>query len=169
MKKFWMWWAIIATLGLVGYVLYKEGPLPFDDDGHACYEVVDEKAGQALLPVMAFGGLTEQFTFEAGPTRQCLLSDGKTVLMWFDKTQQEAGDTGNARSLVVDDPLGAASRAAMILRDAGYTAQIEEPPMGLGANKLVLLKTNALRSSCLVFRLHAMSLGEPPNQRKISQ
>src|SRR3989338_8742521 len=134
--RFWEWYAIALTVAFAVYLFVTRGPIPFTDDGHACYDARDERAAQTLLKVTTLGGMTESFTFDSGPTHQCLLSDGKTVLLWLDPEERNRSGTGNARSLVVDNPLLAAKHAASILTNAGYSANVREPPMGeLGENK----------------------------------
>lgn len=168
-SRFWKWWALFITCWFGIYLFVTKGPIPFTEDGHCSYDVPDQRAAVNLLKVFRLAGLTEEFTFDSGPTHQCVLSDGKTVLHWLDRSERDAGGNANARSLVVDDPRDAAETAVTTLRLAGYTAQMREPAMELGANKLVLVNTNALTSGCLVFRRHVLNLGKPPNQRRISE
>jgi hypothetical protein len=165
----WKRYSIITTVVLAALLLLKgvSSVIPIFDDGHRCYEVPNEAAAGMLLKVFALADLEEKFTFDSGPTHQCVLSDGNTVLLWLDAAEKERGGIGNARSLVVSDPREAARRAGMILRAAGYTAVIREPE-GLGDNKLVLLETSACTNWCIVFRRHALKMGKPET-RSISR
>ena len=149
----WRAYAILLTLVSGGYLLVTHGPVRFTFGGYCSYEVPDEKAARALLKVTTLAGLKEKYTFDAGGTHQCVLSDGVTVLQWLDQAERDAGASGNSRSLVVSDPQAVAEHARLILKDAGYSAQLQEDkPTDKDGETTVTLKTDALSAGCLVFR-----------------
>lgn len=153
-------WAVTVT-----FFCFVWNPLPFPDRGHRCFVVPNEQAARTVVTILGeLGGLPERFTFDAGPTHQTLLWDNTTVIMSFDPS---AHDQGNAISVVVTDPRESAVAAAAILKQAGFTANIKygvAPELG---DKLVLLESNACNGWALVFRRHILSMGSPPNQRKL--
>ena len=164
----WRAYAILLTLVSGGYLLVTQGPVRFTFGGYCSYEVPDEKAARALLKVTTLAGLKEKYTFDAGGSHQCVLSDGVTVLQWLDPEEREAGASGNSRSLVVSDPQAVAEHARLILKDAGYTAEVLQTNVDpeKGAQELTL-RTDALTAGCIVFK-KATLLG-PEEKKRVAQ
>ena len=152
-SRFWRAYAILATLVAGGYLLVTQGPVRLTFGGYCSYEVPDERAARTLVKVTTLAGLGEKYTFDTADSHQCVLSDGVTVLQWLDPQAREAGGNGNSRSLMVSDPAAVAEHARLILKDAGYTAEVSEnKPANKDGEATVTLKTDALSSGCLIFK-----------------
>ena len=155
-------WAVMATI--LGFVW---NPLPIPDRGHRCFAVPSEDAAKVVVSVLEGVGLSENFTFDAGPTHQTLLSDNETVIISHDQVAGEQQLPPNGLSVVVGDPRASAKGAAAMLERAGFTAFIKydlDPMLG---DKLVVLQSSAFDGWVLVFRRHVLVMGKPPNQRQL--
>lgn len=144
----------------VGGALIYTFPIPFPDQGHRLFGVRDEKAHFVLLNILEYnGGLKKSWAFDAGQTHQVVMNDNMTVIAWFDP---EVGDLPkNAISVAVNDPMFSAKVAVKVLRGSGYSAEIHQPMKDLPDNTLVLVKTNALINSALVFRKPFWKMPKP--------
>jgi hypothetical protein len=161
-------WALAATLwaAAVTFILVRH-PLPLPDRGHRAFALASEEARLTVLRVLRESGLKEWFTFESGPTRQTLLSDGYTVLNHLDKSDSGLGDLpGNAISLAVRDPRAESKRAAAVLKAANFSARVEEiTDAVLPPNHLLVLESNAFEDWVLVFRRHIFRMPKVERQR----
>ena len=151
-------WAVIAT-----FFLFVRNPLPFPDRGHRAFAVPDEAAAKVVVKILSEFGLSERFTFDAGPTHQTLLSDNMTVIIRHDASSLAP----NGLSLAVEDPIKSAEEAAKILSAAGFATIIT--PLPDLEDKLVVVTSDAFEDWSLVFRLHVLAMGTPPNKRKLLQ
>jgi hypothetical protein len=156
-------WAIVASM------LVYRNPLPIPDWGHQCFEVPSEAAAQAVTSVLAKDGLGENFTFNFGPTRQTLLADGHTVI--FQARNDELGGLpGNARSVVVKNPLLSAAEASRSLQENGFTAVIHRVvDVGVPSGSLIVVSSDAFKNWVLVYRWHALKLGAPKRESIFKQ
>ena len=156
-------WAITVTI-----FFFIRNPLPFPDRGHRCFAVPNEQAARIVVTILGkIGGLSERFTFDAGPTHQTLLWDNTTVIIYHDQLIRDQGLPPNGLSLVVKNPKASAGEVATMLKRAGFTADIKEDFMPEIGNKFVLLSSNAFDGWILAFRRHILIMGKPPNQRKL--
>lgn len=152
-------WAILASAWalIVSFMLIRN-PLPVPDRGHRAFGLPSEEARSTVLKVFREFGFSERFTFDAGPTRQTLLSDGFTVLNHLSQpaTRRLAP---NAISIPVSDPGAAAQIAAHLLQASNYSATFQEiSDVDLPQNRLVVLESNAFDSWVLVFRRHIFKM-----------
>jgi len=147
-------WALLVTLMLI------RNPLPLPDRGHRAYALAAEEARLPVLRGLSELGLAERFTFDAGPTRQTLLSDGYTVLNHLTSGDEGVKHlTANAISVAVKDPKAAAQSVAENLKASNFTASILEiTDAELPQNRLVVLESNAFADWVLVFRLHILKM-----------
>ncbi len=157
-------WAITVTI-----FCFFPTPLPFPDRGHRCFAVPNEQAARVVTTILGkLAGLTERFTFDAGPLHQTLLWDNTTVIMNYDQNIREQRELPpNGLSVVVSNPMASALAAAAMLDQAGFTATIKNNVVPEFGDKLVLLVSNAFDGWCLAFRRHILVMGKPPNQRKL--
>ena len=158
-----MWFTVLACIVAVvaiGYTIFLKTPL--NDRGHRCFAVPSEQAAKVVAEVLGQSGLREQFTFDAGPTTQTVFSDNLTVLIWH----EEETSGPNGLSMAVANPRESANEAVRILRDAGFTTTYRTFE-DLGDN-LVVVGSNAFDGWSLVFRRHIVKMGQPPNERRIT-
>lgn len=167
MVPVWLFATVLIWAVVVSYFWLVRNPFPFPDRGHRCFAVPGENAAKTVVSILQrFGGLSENFTFDPGPTHQTILSDNQTVIIWHDQIIQKKGLAGNAISVVVSDPRMSAEKAGYMLRRAGYTANIVYDLMPESGDKFVLLSSDAFAGWVLAFRLHAIKMGKPV-QRKL--
>lgn len=162
---FWLFgvtliWAVVVTIFFA-----VRNPLPIPDNGHRVFAVTNNDAAIVVVKILTLAGLSERFTFTAGPTTQTLLWDNTTVIMQL--RHRAAGIPPNAISVVVAKPKESAEQAALMLTNAGFSAEISHGVVPELGENLVLLKSGAFEGWGLVFRLHTLALGKPPNQRKL--
>lgn len=150
-------WALVATMMVI------RNPFPFPDHGHRCFGVRSEQARQTVVQVIEkIGGLQERFTFDFGPTHQTLMWDSSTVINYLEDDDR----LGTAISLAVSDPGTAAQEAAVILKNAGYTAFLDTTiDDGLPPNYFVLLQSDAFDGWVMAFRRPILKMPRP-NIRK---
>jgi hypothetical protein len=145
---------------IIGMMAASYKPLPIPDRGHRLFAVKDEKAHDVVLKLLNSEGLQPFKALETAPVHQTLLSDMRTVVAWFDADKQPPED---AISIAVDDPMITATQWAIVLRKAGFTADISEPIPGQ-KGVLVRLKTDALVHSVFVFRLFFLKMPDTPDR-----
>lgn len=156
-------WAVAVTI-----FCFVRNPLPFPDRGHRCFAVPNEQASRVVVTILAkLAGLPERFTFDPGPTHQTLLWDNTTVIIRHDQVIREQGIATNGLSVVVSSPKASALEAAAMLKQAGFTATINDDVMPEVGDKFVLLASDAFDGWVLAFRRHILVMGKPPNQRKL--
>jgi len=148
--------------GFVTFCLFVYNPLPFPDNGHRAFAVRDETAAKVVVKILSDFGLSEKFTFDAGPTHQTLLADNMTVIIRHDAGSSLAP---NGLSLAVKDPDKSAREVAKSLTDAGFLATVIPLP-GM-EKKLVVLTSTAFHGWSMVFRRHILAMGSPPNKRRL--
>ncbi|MEK7498977.1 MAG: hypothetical protein AAB649_00030 [Patescibacteria group bacterium] len=128
-----------------------------------------EKASKVVVTILdELAGLPERFTFDAGSTHQTLLWDNTTVIIRHDRNPDNKGLPQNGLSVVVDDPKTSALVAASMLKRAGFTSIVHDNLMPEVGNKVVLVESDAFEGWVLVFRLHVLAMGEPPNKRMLA-
>ncbi len=165
-----VWAAVASVWALVVTLMWWRNPLPLPDRGHRAYALAREEARLPVLKALRELGLAERFTFDTGPTRQTLLSDGYTVLNHLSSGEPSLDHlTANAISVAVKDPKAAAQGVARDLNASNYTATIQEiTDAELPPNRLVVLESNAFSDWVLVFRQHIFKM--PAVKRyKVSQ
>lgn len=156
-------WAVVVTV-----FCFVRNPLPFPDRGHRCFAVPNEQSAKTVVKILDnLAKLPERFTFDVGPTHQTLLWDNTTVIIYHDEIIHSQGLPPNGLSVVVSNPKKSAQEAAMILRQAGFTAIIKDDVMPEVGDKFVLLSSNAFDGWILAFRRHILKMGKPPNKRKL--
>lgn len=163
----WFWILGFAILSGSG-TQFCRNTIPAIDYGHRCFRIRDERTAKILLPLLQPFGLTENFTFSPGETNQTLLSDGTTVLIWFNKAVS-ADLQQNGFSIVSDNPADDADWVAGELRQEGFKCQIRHdifPPEM--KEKIVILESDAFLGWVMVFRRHSFKMGERPNLRNIT-
>ncbi|MCC6290636.1 hypothetical protein IT398_01025 [Candidatus Nomurabacteria bacterium] len=162
----------ILVIGLVsGFYIgqFCRNKIPIIDWGHRCFVVPNERATKVLLALLKPLGLRENFTFSPGKTNQTVLNDGTTVFVWFDESVPIELQKKNGISIVTKNPQAEALRWGKELQARGYCCVIRDdvfPPKW--SNKVVVLETNALVNSVIVFRRHSLDMGGRPGLRKIT-
>lgn len=165
-----LWLFVIALVWAIAVTIFcfVRNPLPFPDRGHRCFAVPNEQAAKVVTTILGkLAGLPERFTFDPGPTHQTLLWDNTTVIIYHDQAIREQGLAPNGLSVVVGSPKASAREAAVMLKQAGFTADIKDGVMPEVGDKFVLLASNAFDGWVLAFRRHILAMGKPPNQRKL--
>jgi hypothetical protein len=166
--------AAIRNVCAVGFFLFlviafmTDGPIPFFDQGHRTFGVCSEQALQRVVEVISqTSDLKLKQVFEYGPTVQAEFTDKKTVVNWLRDSRCRAtlgAPTGDAISLVAEDPKAAAEKAAQMFESAGYESRVEKV-----TDVLYLCRTTALNSADLVYRRHALKMGGKPKTRPLFQ
>ena len=146
---------IFLTGVFIGGIVVYIFPVPFPDMGHRLFGVKNEYAAEVLLAILnnfepSRTGLKKSWAFDSGPTHQIVMNDRVTVFAWFDKEADNLSK--NAISLAVDNPKLAAVIAKHALQLSGFSAELFEPAKDLPPDTLVLVETDALLGSALVFR-----------------
>ncbi|MBX4210893.1 hypothetical protein KW783_02900 [Candidatus Parcubacteria bacterium] len=122
----------------------------FPDTGHRVYGMKDVFALALLLEALKeVTGLRKKMDIDSGPTHQRLLSDGHSVLAYFDDAIGEL--PRNAMSIVVKNPEVAAFRVYQILNDNDFKAEMHKPLPGL-EKEFVMVTSVAFSGWGLAFR-----------------
>lgn len=164
----WIFIPVIVYAIIVSFFLFYKNPLPFPDRGHRCFSVTSEKAAQTVVKILDnYAGLSERFTFDAGPTHQTLLWDNTTVIIRMDEEFRKRGDFSlNALSVPVSDPIWSAEQAVKVLKQNGFSARLVPFKTPDGANdKMVIVECDAFDGWALIFRRHILCMGMPKTRK----
>ena len=134
------------------------------DRGHRGFDMVDEPTRQAMIQVLALGGIGLVGRFKADVADQILMDDGETVLNVMDRSN---GNTlpGNFISVPVEDYKHieeAGKKAEAILWGAGHKTESQEvmAKSSNGTFKFIVIHSDKL-TTLIVLRPSTWVLGQP--------
>jgi hypothetical protein len=147
---------ITFTVALIN----DRNPLPFPDRDYHVFSVSSGPALVAFEGLMQKFGHTPRFRIDSDQVDRTVFSNGTIINHPHSQILTTLGNPGGALGFVVDDPNRAARESAQLLQAAGFQAEVildAEPGL-----PIAFVKTNALISGALVFRKHALKMGQKP-------
>lgn len=146
----------------VTILLFVKNPLPLPDRGHRCFLVKNEKAAAVILEILnSWSNTPHRFTFQSGGTIQSVLWDNTTVILQADKKLRNENLATNAFSIVAKNPRVTANHIVLLLQQSGFRAEIIENIDSDVAEKLVMVKSNAMEEWVFIVRKHIFDMGNP--------
>lgn len=133
--------------------------LPIPDNGSRIFAATSHAAQDAIVAVMEQHGLKQRFRGDTPGVRRAIFWDGTLVTCPEPWVIEKLGGTAGSIGIVVDDPERRANEAAAFLRAKGFEARVvldAEPEL-----PIAFVVTNALRSTALNFRKHAVKFPMP--------
>ena len=155
----WYWLLIICVLYCIGGIFIgSKWPLPFFEKGHRFFGTASKDAQTAIVSIMKENGIKPRKTFEAGITKQVIMSDMQTVVGCFLESPEDLPK--HVISIPVRDPALAANQAWIKLNNLGFDSSIHMP---LGNDiPFFLIKSNAfLEGGGIAFRKHIFKMPKP--------
>lgn len=154
--------AILIFLGLTtwtGLLVAGRNPLPFPDNGSRIFAAKSPEAKAALVELLAQHGVAERFKADSGGVLRSIMWDGTIVNFSTPEINAKLGNASACIGLVSDDPKADAEKAALFLRERGFSAEVVyEIEPGL---PIVFVLTDALSGSVLNFRKHITQMPMP--------
>lgn len=163
----WIVVPVAVLLGMGAMLFLLRGPVPFFDKGFRIYTARDEHALRTMVEVLR-PYLKPRYRIDGPDISRVLMSDNMTVINYQDtKLRERMGNAAAGLAVVDRHPQRAAERAVTALREGGYEAEIlgellRDVPRG----SMVVVSTNALTDTVLLFRKHFFRMGKrPPKYR----
>lgn len=165
----WIFAVVFGYAVVITIFCFYRNPLPFPDNGHRLFAVVNEEAAKAVVTIMDIvGGLPERFTFDPGTTHQTVLWDNTTVIIYHDEDMKKKGLPLDGISIEVDNPELRSRQAKEILENNGFKCDIHRNILPEAKDKFVMITSDAFfPDRGLGLRRHILKMGKPPGKRKL--
>ncbi len=160
--KWFLVMALLVFLALSGWtalMIAGRNPLPFPDNGSRIFAAKSPEAKTVLVELLAQHGVNERFKADSGGVLRSIMWDGTIINFSSPEIITKLGDASACIGLVSDDPKADAEKAALFLKERGFSAEVVyEIEPGL---PIVFVLTDALSGSVLNFRPHLMNMPVP--------
>ena len=152
---------VVGLLLLWAYGVARDrNPLPFPDRDYQVFSAASHTGLLALEELMQHFGHRPRFRIDSEQVDRTVFSNGTIINAPQPHMLAQLGDPDAALGFVVTDPECAAREAAELLRRHGCSGEVV-----LGAEPglpITFVRTDALKSSALVFRKHVLKMGARP-------
>lgn len=152
--------SLLFVGGWTAALITDRNPLPFPDRDYHVFSAATPSALVALEKLMQTHGHRPRFRIDSDQVDRTIFSNGTIINYPHPHLLDRLGSPAAALGFVVSDPERAARDAVRLLQDSGFeTELIPDAEPGL---PITFVRTNALIGAVLVFRKHAIHMGQKP-------